>query len=79
MGEVLVEQRSASGDRREDDRGGRRSGDYVSVTWLAAFWGVSPNTVRRDIRKGALRAYATPGGTVRILLADAKRYGRPIE
>ena len=79
MGEVLVEYRSATSDRRSEPRGGRRSGDYVSVTWLADFWGVHPNTVYRDIRKGALKACQLPGGAFRILLADAHRYGRPVE
>lgn len=79
MAEVLQDLRTAPGDRRDEPRGGRRSGDYVSVTWLAAFWNVHPNTVYRDIRKGALKAYQLPSGAFRILLADAKRYGRPVE
>lgn len=80
MADVLQDQRAGTDDRRAESRGtGRRGGDYVSVTWLASFWGVHPNTVYRDIRKGALRAFQLPGGSFRILLADAKRYGRPVE
>lgn len=51
----------------------------VSVSRLAAFWGVSERTIRRDIAKGALPAYRLPGGQIRIRTADARRYGRPIE
>lgn len=51
----------------------------VTVAWLARFWGVHENTVYRDIRKGALRAYKLPGGAIRVLVSDAKRYGRPID
>ncbi len=51
----------------------------VSPSWLAAFWSVHPNTVYRDIRKGALKAYRLPGGQIRVLMSDARRYGRPVE
>lgn len=51
----------------------------VSPSWLANFWSVHPNTVYRDIRKGALRAFRLPGGQLRVLMSDARRYGRPIE
>lgn len=79
MSDVQQDQRADTEDRRAEPRGGRRSGDYVSVTWLADFWGVHTNTVYRDIQKGALRAFRMPGGALRILLADAHRYGKPIE
>lgn len=79
MDSVGQDQLSAASDRRSEARAGRRTGDYVSVTWLASFWGVHPNTVYRDIGKGALKAYRLPGGVLRILLADAHRYGRPVE
>ena len=79
MADTLQDQRIATSDRRAEPRSGRRSGDYVSVTWLASFWGVHPNTVYRDIGKGALKAYRLPSGVLRILLADAHRYGRPVE
>lgn len=46
---------------------------------LAAEWGVHVNTVYRDIRKGALRAFRLPGGRFRIRREDARAYGRPIE
>lgn len=52
---------------------------WVSISWLARYWSVHPNTVYRDINKGALRASRLPGGQYRVLLSDAQRYGRPIE
>lgn len=51
----------------------------MSPVQLAAFWTVHPNTVYRDIRKGALKAYRLPGGQLRVLVSDARKYGRPIE
>jgi predicted site-specific integrase-resolvase len=51
----------------------------VSPGRLAAFWSVHPNTVYRDIRKGALKAYRLPGGQLRVRMSDARRYGRPVE
>jgi excisionase family DNA binding protein len=51
----------------------------VSPTWLAHFWNVHLNTVYRDIRKGALKAYRLPGGQLRVTMADARKYGRPID
>lgn len=52
---------------------------HISPGELAEYWGVHPNTIYRDIRKGALRAFRLPGGYLRIRIADAKQYGRPIE
>lgn len=46
---------------------------------LAEQWGVHPQTVYRDLRKGALRGFLLPGGRIRIRPSDARRYGRPIE
>lgn len=54
-------------------------GPHVSPSRLANYWGVHVNTVYRDIRKGALRAFRLPGGQLRVNLADARRYGRPNE
>ena len=51
----------------------------LTVEELARCWRVSVDTIWRDIRKGALRAHRTPGGQVRILLSDARAYGRPYE
>lgn len=51
----------------------------LSPSRLAAYWGVHVNTVYRDIRKGALRAFKLPGGQFRVTLKDARRYGRPVE
>jgi excisionase family DNA binding protein len=52
---------------------------YISPSRLARYWGVHPNTIRRDIKKGALRASRLPGGQFRIRWIDARRYGRPVE
>jgi len=51
----------------------------VSPSRLAKFWCVHPNTIYRDIHKGALRAFRLPGGQLRIRVSDARRYGRPVE
>jgi predicted site-specific integrase-resolvase len=52
---------------------------YVTPSYLARFWSVHVNTVYRDIRKGALRAFRMPGGQLRVRWIDARRYGRPCE
>ena len=55
-------------------------GYYVTVTDLARYWKVSVDTVYRDIKKGALRAYRVgSSGKIRVRLEDARRYGRPAE
>jgi predicted site-specific integrase-resolvase len=51
----------------------------LSPRELADHWGVHPQTVYRDLRKGALRGFLLPGGRIRIRPSDARRYGRPIE
>lgn len=61
------------------ERSEEAMGPNVSPGRLASYWGVSVDTVYRDIAKGALRAYRLPGGTIRIRTSDARRYGRPIE
>jgi len=54
------------------------SGFYVTVTDLARYWKVSVDTVYRDIKKGALRAYRVgSSGKIRVRVEDARRYGRP--
>jgi excisionase family DNA binding protein len=50
-----------------------------TVEEAARIWRVCVETVRRDIRKGALRAYRLPGGSLRILRSDLLAYGRPQE
>jgi excisionase family DNA binding protein len=50
----------------------------LSPQELAAEWGCHVDTVYRDIRKRALRAYRLPGGSLRIRREDADRYGRPL-
>jgi excisionase family DNA binding protein len=55
-------------------------GPHVSPSRLADYWGVHINTIYRDIRKGALRAFRVGSGRqFRIRTSDARRYGRPIE
>jgi len=55
-------------------------GYYVTVTDLARYWKVSVDTVYRDIKKGALRAYRVgSSGKIRVRLEDARQYGRPEE
>lgn len=66
-------------DERPRRRGAPALEAAVSPAWLAAKWGVGVQTVYRDIRKGALRAYRLPGGDLRIRIRDARRYGRPVE
>jgi predicted site-specific integrase-resolvase len=61
------------------DRAPRHEGAYISPSRLARHWDVHINTIYRDIRKGALKASRLPGGQFRILLSDARAYGRPIE
>ncbi len=51
----------------------------LTVEELARCWRVRPETILRDIRKGALRAHRLPGGDLRILVSDARTYGRPSE
>jgi excisionase family DNA binding protein len=50
----------------------------VTPQELADYWGVHVQTIYRDIRKGALRAFRLPGGDIRIRVEDARRYGRPV-
>lgn len=50
---------------------------FITVRALANYWGVSVRTVRRDIRKGALRVYRLPSGGLRIKREDALAYGSP--
>jgi excisionase family DNA binding protein len=69
-------------DERNDTRR-RRGAPYleaaIAPAELAAKWGVRVQTIYRDIRKGALRAYRLPGGDLRIRIRDARRYGKPVE
>lgn len=57
----------------------RIEGPHISPSRLADYWGVHVNTIYRDVRKGALRAFRLPGGQLRIRTSDARRYGRPNE
>lgn len=50
----------------------------VTIAELSAFWKVSDDMIRRDIKKGALRAhYVGTSGEIRIFREDAIAYGRP--
>lgn len=51
----------------------------VTIAELAAFWKVSEDMIRRDIRKGALKAhYVGTAGEIRIFREDAIAYGPPL-
>lgn len=51
-----------------------------TVAELAEYWRVSQDTILRHIAKGALPgAYKTPSGRIRIPIAAARAYGKPIE
>ena len=67
-------------DERDARRrsGGASLDTTISPARLAAAWGVEVQTIYRDIRKGALRAYRLPGGDLRIRVTDARRYGKPV-
>jgi len=53
---------------------------YVTVTELARYWRVSVDTVYRDIKKGALRAYRVgSSGKIRVRVEDAQQYGHPAD
>jgi len=57
---------------------GASRGGFVTVAELADYWKVSVDTVYRDIKKGALRAYRVgSSGAIRVLVEDARRYGQP--
>jgi hypothetical protein len=60
-------------------RAPRAGQEFVTPGWLAHVWGVHPQTVYRDIRKGALAATRLPGGQYRVALDVARRYGKPVE
>ena len=56
------------------------SDHYVTVTELARYWKVSVDTVYRDIKKGALRAYRVgSSGKIRVRVEDALQYGHPVD
>jgi len=66
---------------RADPRGevGDEMPAVMAPQELADFWRIHVQTIRRDIKKGALKAFRLPGGDIRIRRSDAIRYGRPIE
>lgn len=43
-----------------------------SVKMVAAYWGVTDNTVRKWIKKGLLTVHKTPGGGLRFVEAEVK-------
>ena len=56
----------------------RHDDAFVSVSQLADYWGVCEETIRRDIKKGALRVWRVGSSdAVRIPISEARRYGRP--
>jgi excisionase family DNA binding protein len=58
---------------RPSTRRNRRAGNLRSIDELAERWDVSPRTVRRQIKSGALRAHRI-GRLVRISDADAEDF-----
>ncbi len=51
---------------------------HVSVSELAAYWGVAPSTIYRHIDKGALPVERIgPSALIRIRTPEARRYGHP--
>jgi len=52
------------------------TGPYLTVYQLAEEWGVSPATVRREIRRGALRATRFGRQCVRVSFSEAERFAR---
>lgn len=54
---------------------------FVTVQELAEYWGVSPDTIYRDIEKGAMTPIYRVGsrGQIRIPIEVARQYGRPEE
>ncbi len=57
----------------------RHPDSHVTVAQLAAYWGVSEKTIRRDIDKGALKAVRVGSNAliIRIPIEEARRYGQP--
>lgn len=50
---------------------------FVTVDELATYYGVSDDTIRRDIHKGALAAVRVgTKGQLRIRIDEARRYGK---
>jgi excisionase family DNA binding protein len=60
---------------RTPTRRNRPSSNLQSIDELAERWGVSPRTVQRQIKSGALRAHRI-GRLVRISEADAENFLR---
>jgi excisionase family DNA binding protein len=58
---------------RPSTRRNRSAGNLRSIDELAERWDVSPRTVRRQIKSGALRAHRI-GRLVRISDADAEDF-----
>ncbi len=53
---------------------------WVTPEELAQYWRVNYDTVIRDIKKGALRAYQVgSAGQHRIHIHDARAYGKPTD
>ena len=64
--------------QRNDSDSAAHNGALVTVAELARYYKISVDTVYRDIKKGALRAYRVgSSGAIRIRVDDARRYGRP--
>jgi excisionase family DNA binding protein len=51
---------------------------FITARMLARYWAVDIETIYRHIRKGTLKAYRLPGGSIRIKREDALSYVRPL-
>lgn len=49
---------------------------WLSLNQAAALLGLSSRTLRRELARGHLAAWRTPGGHARLAYADIERYAR---
>lgn len=68
----MAKRRRRVGDQIKDLR--THPKPYVGVIALSEYAGLSDDTVRRDIKKGALPTAKRTGGKILIRTEDAKRY-----
>lgn len=52
--------------------------NLLTIRDVAAIWQTSPDTVRRAIQRGELKATRLPGRLIRIHPTDAARAGKPV-
>jgi excisionase family DNA binding protein len=49
----------------------------MTVRQAARLTGVTPRTIQRWVRKGAITAYKTPGGSLRVMPKECMPQPRP--